>query len=184
MVRKNHLMAGLLAFVLFGIFGMLAAGGLSAAPVTQAEDPSAIVQAYYDAYNSKDVETAVLYIAEDAVFINPVGTFTGAAAIKAHLATLVNDGLTFDLSDFKNDNGRVQYAYKVLINGEVVETGTDGLTIVKDGKIIFDGTVGTEVQLPTTGTEPPLNGLGWVAIAGALLVGGGALLLARKKRSI
>jgi hypothetical protein len=38
----------------------------------------------------------------------------------------------------------VGYDYEVLIAGEVVETGTDGLTIVKNGKIVFDGTESSE----------------------------------------
>ena len=79
----------------------------------------------------------------------PPATIPAKAQIREHLQGIANEGLSFDLSQFKNDNGRVTYAYKVLINGELVEEGDGGLTIVKNGKIVFDGTY-----------EPPLGPLG------------------------
>lgn len=103
-----------------------------------------LVQQYYEALNRQDLDTAMSFIAADAVFINPTGSYTGAEEIRASLEAQFRDGITFELSNYRDTDGRVVYDYKVLIGGEVVETGTNGLTIVKDGLIVFDGTEGTE----------------------------------------
>jgi hypothetical protein len=116
----------------------------SGSPKSQPADATTVVKSYYDAFNNKQVDVALTYIADDARFINPTGDYSGKAQIQEHLQALTEEGLSFDLSQFKNDNGRVTYAYKVLVKGVVVEEGDGGLTIVKDGKIVFDGTVGTE----------------------------------------
>jgi ketosteroid isomerase-like protein len=103
-----------------------------------------VVQSYYDAVNAKQTDAALAFIADDALFINPIGEFRGKDQIREHLQILANDGLSFDLSNFRNTDGRVVYDYIVLVNGEQVEVGTNGLTIVQNGKITFDGTEETE----------------------------------------
>jgi hypothetical protein len=136
-------------FLLLLVLNLLAALALTAcapsgAANTAPADAISVVENYYDAYNDKKIDEAISYIADDALFINPTGTYEGKAEIEKHLQGIRNEGLSFELSDFKDQDGRVVYAYKVLINGEVVETGTGGLTIVKNGKIVFDGTEATE----------------------------------------
>lgn len=103
-----------------------------------------IVEEYYAALNANNIDDAMSFIAEDALFINPMGSFTGQEEIRASLEDLFKEGITFELSNFRDTDGRVVYDYKVLVQGEVVETGTDGLTIVKDGRVVFDGTERTE----------------------------------------
>ena len=133
----------LLVMAALALTGCGQVGGSSASN-SQSADAVAVVRGYYDAFNKKQIDQAVTYIADDARFINPTGDYTGKAQIREHLQGIANEGLSFDLSQFKNDNGRVTYAYKVLINGELVEEGDGGLTIVKNGKIVFDGTVETD----------------------------------------
>jgi hypothetical protein len=139
-----------------------------------------VVKAYYDAYNAGNLDLAISFLADDVVFINPTGTYQGKAAARANLEAIKKDGLTFDIFDLKNTNGRVQYSYKVNIGGETVETGDGGLTKVLNGLIVFDGTVDTEKQLPTTGADFSMNALWWIALSGLILVALGALLLKRK----
>jgi ketosteroid isomerase-like protein len=103
-----------------------------------------VVQRYYDALNNGDVDSAARAIAEDAVFINPTGNYQGKAAIVASLRAQIEEGLTFELSNFREQGGRVAYDYIVKAGGAVLDTGSDGLTIVKDGQIIFDGTERSE----------------------------------------
>ena len=43
-----------------------------------------------------------------------------------------------------NTDGRVVYDYKVLQGANLLDQGTNGLTGVKDGQVIFDGTEGTD----------------------------------------
>jgi ketosteroid isomerase-like protein len=102
-----------------------------------------IVQKYYEALNAKNLDLAMSFIAGDAVFINPTGTYEGAEAIRESLAGLNKDGITFDLSNFRNTEGTIGYDYEVLQSGNVLDKGANGLTIVKDGLITFDGTEDT-----------------------------------------
>lgn len=99
-----------------------------------------VVQEYYEALNAGNLDMAMVYISPEAVFINPTGTYEGADAIRASLEGLKTDGITFDLSNFRNTDGTVVYDYQVLQGSNVLDRGTNGLTMVKDGLVIFDGT--------------------------------------------
>lgn len=105
-----------------------------------------VVQKYYEALNAKDLDLAMSFIASDALFVNPTGTYQGAKAIRESLAGLNTDGITFDLSNFRNTEGKIIYDFKVIQGGNVLDQGTNGLTVVKDGKVVFDGTEDTLVQ--------------------------------------
>jgi hypothetical protein len=56
---------------------------------------------------------------------------------------LNTDGIIFDLSNFRKTDGKVVYDYKVMQGTNLLDQGTNGLTVVKDGKIVFDGTEDT-----------------------------------------
>ena len=103
-----------------------------------------VVQKYYEALNAKNLDLAMSFIAPDALFINPTGTYEGMDAIRESLAGLNTDGITFDLSNFRNTDGSIVYDYEVLQSGNVLDKGTNGLTMVKNGLIVFDGTEDTE----------------------------------------
>jgi ketosteroid isomerase-like protein len=104
-----------------------------------------IVQKYYEALNAKKLDLAMSFIAPDALFINPTGTYEGPEAIRDSLAGLNTDGITFNLSNFRNTDGTIVYDYEVLQGSNVLDQGTNGLTIVQNGWITFDG---TEETLP------------------------------------
>lgn len=127
---------------LLAIGAMLAL--LIAACGPASSDPTTIVKRYYEAVNKKELDTAMTFIADNAVFVNPYGKFTGRDDVRASLKLVMDDGITFDLSNFREADGRVVYDYTVKVGGEAVETGTDGLTIVRDGKIALDATERTE----------------------------------------
>jgi ketosteroid isomerase-like protein len=113
-----------------------------------------VVQKYYEALNATKLDLAMSFIASDALFINPTGTYEGAEAIRESLAGLNTDGITFDLSNFRNTDGTVVYDYEVLQGGNVLDKGTNGLTIVKDGKVVFDGTEDTAPTAATGSADP------------------------------
>ena len=104
-----------------------------------------VVQKYYEALNVKQLDLAMSFIAPDALFINPTGTYEGADAIRESLAGLNTDGITFDLSNFRNEGGKIVYDYKVMQGGNLLDQGKNGLTVVKDGMVVFDGTEDTFV---------------------------------------
>jgi ketosteroid isomerase-like protein len=112
------------------------------------DEPEYVVQRYYQALKAKDVELAMSFVASNALFINPTGTYEGADAIRESLAGLNTDGITFDLSNFRNTDGRIIYDYKVMQGGNLLDQGTNGLTIVEDGWIVFDGVDNTASLSP------------------------------------
>ena len=105
-----------------------------------------IVQKYYEALNTKKLDLAMSFIAPDALFINPTGTYEGADAIRESLAGLNTDDISFNLSNFRNTEGTIVYDYEVLQAGNLLDQGTNGLTVIKDGMVIFDGTEDTFVS--------------------------------------
>ena len=107
-----------------------------------------IVQKYYESLNAKKLDLAMNFISPNAVFINPTGTYEGAEAIRASLAGLNTDGITFELNNFRNTEGKTVYDYKVMQGASLLDQGTNGLTIVKDGWIIFDGVDNTASLSP------------------------------------
>ena len=103
-----------------------------------------VVQRYYEQVNKGNIDNAATFIADDALFINPTGSYKSKAEIVASLRAQAKDGLTFELSNFREQDGRVVYDYIVKAKGDTLDKGTDGLTKIKAGKIIFDGTEKTE----------------------------------------
>jgi limonene-1,2-epoxide hydrolase len=134
MVRRFLLMVviGLTASVLVGCGG------------DRSSDEIQVVKDFYAAVNAKDMETAMKYVAERAVFINPTGTYRGAKAVRDFLEQ--HEDVTYEHTNFRAQDGRVVYDFTVTNYIQVVAEGTDGLTIVEDGKIVFDGTEGTEPE--------------------------------------
>jgi ketosteroid isomerase-like protein len=110
------------------------------------EPPISIVRSFYALINTEMIDEAMTFVSDDAEFINPTGKYVGADEIQASLMGLVADHITFELSEFQDDEGRVTYHYSVLQDDVVVDEGEGGLTIVEDGKIVFDGTEATEPQ--------------------------------------
>ena len=102
-----------------------------------------VVQKYYEALNARKLDLAMSFIAPNARFVNPTGTYEGVDAIRESLAGLNTDGITFDLNNFRNTDGKIVYDYKVMQGGNLLDQGTNGLTIVNDGMVVFDGTEDT-----------------------------------------
>jgi len=100
---------------------------------------TSVVQKFYTAIADKQLDEAMSYVAEDALFINPTGTFTGKDEVRDNISALIDGDFVFELRDLSNDNGKVTYGYTLYIGGEAVEEGDNGVTIVRDGKVVFDG---------------------------------------------
>ena len=108
------------------------------------EDAIEVVKDYYAAINTGDVDTAMTYVARQALFANPTGVYRGAGAIRTFIES--STGITQELSNFRAKGGRVAYDYRVVkkATGEVLDEGTDGLTVVRHRQIVFDGTEADE----------------------------------------
>src|SRR5262245_25065453 len=119
---------------------VLAACGAPAASTT---DPVAVLEDYYAALTAGDLEKAMSFVADDAVLIDPMGKYVGKENIQGVYAGQMNIGGRWEPSEIKdvNGKGRLIYDFTAYLNDAVVFSGT-GLTVIKDGKIIFDGTEG------------------------------------------
>lgn len=123
-----------------GILLVLLAAACSGGAATQAEaNPVSVVQSFYGAIKDKQLETAMSYVADDALFINPTGTYNGKDEVRSNISALIDGNFVFELRDLVNHDGKVNYGYTLFIDGENVEEGDNGVTIVKNGKIVFDG---------------------------------------------
>ena len=117
---------------------ILAACGSSAASTA---DPVTVLEDYNAALTAGDLEKAMSFVADDAIFIDPMRKHVGIAEIRAEYAAQMNIGGKWEPTNIKDTNGkgRLVYDFKAYINDVPVYTGT-GLTVVQNGKIIFDGT--------------------------------------------
>jgi limonene-1,2-epoxide hydrolase len=130
----------LLAGVAVGLAGTVCGGAQSAC-----RDPVQVVKAFFDALNAHQINKAMSYVSSKAVFDEPIGTFTGRAEIRGLLQREVKDQITVHHSNFRVHGGRVIYDFRLTQYPiGIIATGTDGLTIVKDGKIVWDGSVREE----------------------------------------
>lgn len=116
---------------------------VSASATSASADPIEIVVNFYTLLNAKQVDDAMVYVADDALFVHPLGIALGRDAIRELLRLQADSGITFEGSNFRDNDGRVTYAYVIYQNGNVWLRATDGVTIVENGKIVFDGTEAT-----------------------------------------
>jgi hypothetical protein len=116
---------------------VLAACGLAGTPMTGSV---AVLQNYYQALSSNDLDKAMSYVADDAIFIDPRGRYVGMEQIRAAYEGQMNIGGKWEATNIKDTNGkgRLVYDFEGFINDSSVYSGP-GLTVVKNGKIIFDG---------------------------------------------
>jgi hypothetical protein len=135
----GHRSLALLAVVTFGLAGALCGDGRSASG-----GRVQVVKAFYAGVNAHQIDKAMRYISPGAVFVNPIGTYKGRTAIRKFLEHGASEGIVYDHTKFRVDGGRVVYDFLVKQNGSIVAAGHDGLTVVKDGKIVWDGTVREE----------------------------------------
>jgi ketosteroid isomerase-like protein len=107
---------------------------------TATPDPVSVLQDYYQALSSNDLDKAMSYVADDAVFLDPMGKYVGKENIRDVYAAQMNIGGKWVATNIKDTNGkgRLVYDFNGFINDSLVYSGT-ALTVVKDGKIIFDG---------------------------------------------
>ena len=133
-------MLTVLAVVAFGLAAVPSATTAGLRP----ESAVQIVKAFYADVNAAKIDKAMRYVAPEAVFINPTGKYTGRAAVRKFLRRGASEGITFEHTRFRVNGGRVVYEFRVKQYRSIVAAGNDGLTVVKAGKIVFDGTVATE----------------------------------------
>ena len=132
----SHRSLALLAVVAFGL-----AATSSAAPGPTSGGAVQIVKAFYGDVNAHQIDKAMRYVAPTAVFINPTGTYKGKAAIRKFLQRGASEGTVYHHTNVRVHGGSVVYDFRVKqYPYGIVAAGNNGLTVVKAGKIAFDGT--------------------------------------------
>ena len=103
-----------------------------------APDPVTVYQSFLEAVNAKQLDEAMSFVADDAVFVDGMSKYSGKEEIRAYLLPQINMDGKGEASEIVDTNGRLDYNFKAFVTGNEVYSGT-GLTIVENGKIIFDG---------------------------------------------
>jgi limonene-1,2-epoxide hydrolase len=130
------------SLALLAIIAATSYGGSASA----SRDPVQIVKAFFSAMNAHQIDKAMSYVSPKAVFDEPIGRFTGRAAIRGLLRREVfRDRIVVHHSNFRVHGDRVVYDFRLTQDpGGVVAAGNNGLDIVMDGKIVYDGTEATK----------------------------------------
>lgn len=136
----------ILFIILAQILAGCGSGGLSAGAsvptvmATPTADPlqsAKIVQAFWDALEAGDLETALVYLDEDAVCAGNC-YFKGKGTFQTYLRGYLAGGFTTKISDVKNIGSIVTYSWAVYRNGIFVQSGDgDEIMHVEDGKIVY-----------------------------------------------
>jgi SnoaL-like protein len=96
-----------------------------------------IVQAFWDALEAGDVETAMAYVDDEAVCAGRC-YFTGKTAFHYFLLGYLQAGHVTKISNVKNVGSIVTYSWEVYRKGYFVERGDgDEVMHVENGKIVY-----------------------------------------------
>lgn len=99
-------------------------------PITE---PVSVIEAFYEALNDGDLDTAMSFVADDARFI--LGTLhTGKAKIRDFYAEGLRVNLHSELSDLRADGDKVSWTGKVTLGGGTFEDSYEA--VVQKGMIL------------------------------------------------
>jgi SnoaL-like domain len=117
------------------LFSFLLASCASAKP----SDPVSVVQAAFDRLNMGDLDGMMELYSEEAVMCSPGGCFHGAQEIRDKLTSYMTLRRRIELSNLSSDGNVVTFYFKSYQGNFLAEDVPDGLDVVVDGRIIFDG---------------------------------------------
>jgi len=122
-----------------GTGSLLSANSTPTAMPTPTTDPlqsAKIVQAFWDALEAGDLETAMVYIADNAS-CSGYCYFSGKTSFRSYLQGYLEAGHVTKISDLKSVGSIVTYSWAVYRNGNFVRSGdSDEIMEVEDGKIV------------------------------------------------
>jgi len=105
-------------------------------PTMDPLEAAKIVQAFWDAMGAGDLETAMVYLADD-VTCSGFCHFKGKETFRSYLQGYLDAGHLTKISDVKNVGSIVTYSWEVYRNGNFVGGGdSDEMMQVENGKIV------------------------------------------------
>lgn len=106
-------------------------------PTLDPQQSAKIVQAFWDALGAGDLETAMVYVAEDAKCAGYC-YFTGKTAFRSYLQGYLDAGYSTKISDVRNVGSIVTYSWEVYRNGNFLRGGDSvEMMQVEDNQIIY-----------------------------------------------
>ena len=106
-------------------------------PTTDPLQAAKVVQAFWAALEAEDLETAMVYIGDDAVCAG-FCYFKGRERFQSYLQGYLSRGYSTKISDVRNIGSIVTYSWVVYRNGNFVGSGdNDEIMHVEEGKIIY-----------------------------------------------
>jgi predicted SnoaL-like aldol condensation-catalyzing enzyme len=109
---------------------------------SQPTNPAAVMDAYTAAINAHDLEKALSYVADDAVYDRPAGAFNGKEEVRGFIEDLFARNVQVELIGERTVDGeRVTWKSRVMIDdpenpGVRLEIINNSESIVRDGKIV------------------------------------------------
>ena len=120
--------------------GLAAATSVPTAMSTPTADPrhsAKVVQAFWDALEAGDLETALVYV-DDEVTCAGNCYFTGKTTFRTLLQGYLEAGYVTKISDLKNVGGLVTYSWEVYRNGNFIQSGNgDEIMQIEEGRIVY-----------------------------------------------
>ena len=106
-------------------------------PTADPRQPAKVVEAFWAALESGDLETAMVYVDEEASCGGRC-FFNGKQMFRAVFQSYVDGGYITKISDVKNVGNIVTYSWEVYRNGNFIQAGKGNeMMQVEDGKIIY-----------------------------------------------
>ncbi|HEX9924855.1 MAG TPA: nuclear transport factor 2 family protein, partial [Anaerolineae bacterium] len=104
----------------------------------------AVMDAYTAAINAHDVEAALSYVADDAVYDRSVGAFNGKEEVRGFIQGIIDRNVHVELIGERTVDGeRVTWQSRVMLDdpanpgGPQIEVRNNSESIVRDGKIVM-----------------------------------------------
>jgi len=109
---------------------VLASACASTQPITE---PVAVIEAFYEALNDGDLDTAMSFVADDARFIIDI-LYSGKAEIRDFYREDLGVGSQYELSDLRADGEEVSWTEKATIGAITYEDPYEA--VVQEGMIV------------------------------------------------
>lgn len=107
----------------------------------QAPNPAAVVDAYTAAINAANVDAALEFVADNAVYMRPAGQFIGKDQVRGFIEDLVSRGAAIELLGEREVYGEyVTWRSRVAFGSPgagPAEVRNLARSVVIDGKIVF-----------------------------------------------
>jgi len=103
--------------------------------------PAEIAQAFWDALNNQDFDTAMALVDDDIQATNPGLQVTGKVSFQVNLKKFFPPGTKVVISDVIVTGDTVTYNWQIFVNDILQASGTGESMIIKNGKIVeYHGT--------------------------------------------